>query len=519
MDYLRSDDSINDPAFNMAARFSHQVLRAPEAPALWVDGASTSYGVLEDQVRRVAGWLAGEGVQQGARVGVLAARGVSAIAGILGASWAGCTWVPLNPAHPQERLQNCISRAELDALIVDEAGFALLDRLETPGRVLGPDVPLVAPIQTPPAACAADDVAYLMFTSGTTGMPKGVMISQGAIEHFIAVMQERYSVGPSDRVSQFFELTFDLSVFDLFMALGHGACLHVLPESARLGPAAFIQEQRLTVWFSVPSAAVLMHRFGQLRPDAFPELRLSLFCGEPLPAEPVRNWLAAAPESVVENLYGPTEATLACLLQPCTEDLAVTDERGCVAIGQPYPEMRAAILSLDEAVIHNDDQPGELLLAGPQLADGYWRDQALTAERFIQLDGVRWYRTGDLARQDKQGRFHHLGRTDNQVKIFGHRVELEDIDAHLRKASGVDSAMAVAWPLAHGSAQGVVAFVAGSELDAATIRARMKERVPQYMVPRQVKFLEALPLNANGKFDRKALLAMLDRPNRGGLGA
>lgn len=466
-----------------------------------------SYRALGHLSRCVAAWLQREGIKPGARVGVLASRSTTAYAAILGTCWAGCAWVPLNPAHPEERLRNLLHRAEPDALIIDEAGAALLPGLEPTSRVLGPDLDATAPTDDPPVPRGGDDLAYLMFTSGTTGIPKGVMITHASIHHFLSVMQQRYAIGPSDRVSQFFELTFDLSVFDLFMSLGNGATLCVLPEESRLGPAQFISGQKLTVWFSVPSAIVLMDRLRQLQPGAFPNLRLSLFCGEPLPAEPVAHWLEAAPHSATENLYGPTEATLACLLQPCTDDMRVTTERDCVAIGRPYPEMQAAIMDLDRRV--RPGEPGELLLAGPQLAAGYWRDPALTGERFVTLDSTRWYRSGDLARQDDGGCFHHLGRIDNQVKIFGHRVELEDIDTHLRNVCLCETAMAVAWPVMHGSAQGVVAFVAGSDLTVSEIRDGMKQRVPEYMVPRQVLFLDALPLSANGKFDRNALSELL----------
>lgn len=501
--------SSHPTRYNLAGRFSQCVETAPDAPALWQDGRAWSYAELGDLSRRVTGWLDREGVKPGSRVGVLASRGAAATAAILGVCWAGCPWVPLNPAHPRERLNSLLQRAELDALVVDEEGAALLPGLDAPALVLGPDLALAEPADFPPVPCQGDDLAYLMFTSGTTGVPKGVMITHEAIEHFLVVMQARYAIGPGDRLSQFFELTFDLSVFDLFMGLGFGATLCVLPESQRMAPAAFIRDQKLTTWFSVPSALVLMNRFGQLKPGAFPDLRLALFCGEPLPADPLPNWQAAAPHAEVENLYGPTEATLACLLQPCTESIRATPERGCVAIGVPYPGMAAAIMDIATRALIGGGEAGELLLSGPQLAVGYWRDGPLTEDRFITLNGTRWYRTGDLARRDADGCFHHLGRTDNQVKIMGHRVELEDIDAQLRAACGSDSAMAVAWPFQHGSAQGVVAFVAGTDMSVAEVRAAMKERVPEYMVPRQVRVVDQLPLSANGKFDRNALLELL----------
>jgi len=161
-------------------------------------------------------------------------------------------------------------------------------------------------------------------------------------------------------------------------------------------------------------------------------------------------------------------------------------------------------------IVRSAGEPGELLLAGPQLAAGYWRDRSLTDDRFTTLDGTRWYRSGDLARQDADGCVHHLGRTDNQIKIFGYRVELEDIETHLRHVCHCESVMAVAWPVVYGSAQGIVAFVAGSDLGVTEIRDGMKKRVPAYMIPRQVLFLDTLPLSANGKFDRKALVELLN---------
>jgi amino acid adenylation domain-containing protein len=359
-----------------------------------------------------------------------------------------------------------------------------------------------------PQSVSAADTAYLMFTSGTTGVPKGVQVSCGNVAHFLSVMQARYQITARDRCSQFFELTFDLSVFDMFMAWGAGACLYSLTEIERWSAAKFVRDQALTVWFAVPSAIAFMARTKTLSADSLPSLRLSLFCGEALPVESAMLWRAAASGSVLENLYGPTEATVACLVEDCSDAVRITKERDTVAIGCAFPGMFAALIDEHERFVA-PGAIGELVLSGAQLACGYWRDDALSAERFPRLRhpdlGERvFYRTGDLATQDAQGHFHFLGRTDNQVKIQGQRVELEEIDAHLQAITKVPCA-AIAWPRTHGSAEGVVAFVSAQELQVDEIRRRLALVLSSYMQPSRIVCLQQLPLTSNGKTDRQAL--------------
>jgi acyl-CoA synthetase (AMP-forming)/AMP-acid ligase II len=288
-----------------------------------------------------------------------------------------------------------------------------------------------------------------------------------------------------------------------------------VPRGELLAPARFIRDERLTVWFSVPSVVALLRKARLLRPGAFPALRLSSFCGEPLPLASIEAWRAAAPASAIENQYGPTEATISCTAERWSDGApAVTEGRGTVAIGRPYEGTLAGIV--DEALrFVAPGTPGELVLAGPQLAAGYLDDPELTARRFPTLAHPRhgegrWYRTGDLAVEDEGGRLHHLGRIDHQVKILGKRVELEDIEANLRAACGTASVAAVAWPVEAGVAQGVVAFVAAGERDEEVVKSRMRARVPAHMVPRRVVPVGDLPLTANGKLDRKLLVALLD---------
>jgi D-alanine--poly(phosphoribitol) ligase subunit 1 len=246
----------------------------------------------------------------------------------------------------------------------------------------------------------------------------------------------------------------------------------------------------------------------------FPNLRCSLFCGEPLPIASAQAWQVAAPNSIVDNLYGPTEATVACTVQRLTEPPIVTADRGILAIGEPFAGMGAAVVD-SQMKPALTSEPGELILTGPQLARGYFGDPELTAARFPTIWGKRWYRTGDLVYQDATLAFHHLGRIDNQVKILGNRVELEEVEAHLRAITGTDLVAVVAWPIADGCASGIVAFLCGSKVDAQMAREKMRERVPSYMVPQRILEIDPMPLSPSGKVDRKALLRRLEQSSKG----
>ncbi len=369
------------------------------------------------------------------------------------------------------------------------------------------DLPDQGPDQ--PVTRAGDALSYIIFTSGTTGTPKGVMIENESVARYCGVVQDRCEFRAYDRVSQVAELTFDNSVLDLFVAWAAGAGLHVVPASQLMAPAKFIRDHELTIWFSVPSTACMMERMKMLKPGTFPSLRCSIFAGEALPIATAQAWQVAAPNSIVENFYGPTEVTVDCIAQRLEDPPAVTRNRGSLAIGKPFPGIRAGIVDADLKFLEPDAE-GELVVSGRQLARGYFDDPELTAARFPVLNGERWYRTGDLAYEDAQGRFHHLGRIDNQVKILGNRVELEEVEAHLREIAGTDLVAAVAWPVSDGRATGIVAFHCALGVTRETIREEMKKRVPDYMIPQRVHQLDSLPLGATGKIDRKALYCMLD---------
>jgi non-ribosomal peptide synthetase component F len=308
-------------------------------------------------------------------------------------------------------------------------------------------------------------------------------------------------------------MTFDLSAFDMFICWERGALLCCPSRKALINPGKFIQDAQLTVWFSVPSTIAFMKQLGKLKRNYYPSLRLSLFCGEPLPVSSAEAWLEAAPNSILENLYGPTELTIACTLYRWDAARSpLESEMGIVPIGHPYPEMR--VLVVDENL--NEVPPGaegELLMNGPQMSLGYWNDPAKTAAAFVAPPGKNetYYRTGDRVRRPiGNGPLTHLGRTDFQVKILGHRVELGETEAIVRDATGMEGVVAVGWPPTPSGFGGVEVFVEGPAADPEAIRKLVAARLPEYMVPRRLHFIDQLPRNVNGKFDRKAMIKLLE---------
>jgi len=356
-----------------------------------------------------------------------------------------------------------------------------------------------------------NSIAYLLFTSGSTGQPKGVMVSHANVLHYADYVTRRYRIESRDRLSQTFDLTFDLSAHDLFVTWGNGACLCVPTQKQMIKPGAFINGARLTAWFSVPSTAIFMRRLGELKPGSYPRLRLSLFCGEALPVEVVRDWSSAAPNSVIENIYGPTELTIGCTSYQWDNRTSPAEcEQGIVPIGEPFDDMEAMIVDEDLREVAVGCE-GELIMTGPQLSKGYWGDEEKTKGAFVFVKGREgvYYRTGDRLRRSAPNRpLVYLGRLDNQVKVLGHRVELGEVEAVVRSLSGVDAVVALGWPNGS-SADRIELFLEADRFDTQSLMNQLKTKLPSYMVPRRIRLLRRFPLNPNGKYDRRALETML----------
>jgi amino acid adenylation domain-containing protein len=509
----------------------------PARPALEVEENVLTYADLYDRAARLATVLdAAPSAAEAPVVAVFAYRSESAYAGVLGALLSGRGYVALNRKFPMQRTRFMLENSDARAVVVD-GGCAprlaeLLEGLETPllvvladqddveserqrwpmHTVLGArDVAAAAPAAPP--VVDTSGIAYLMYTSGSTGMPKAVQVMHRNARQFVDFVAEHWQITEHDRFSHTFDMTFDLSVSDMFVCWERGACLCVLPEAARMKPGKFIRERELTVWYSVPSLGLLMKRLGMLKPDTYPSLRLSLFCGEAMPVELAQAWAEAAPNSAIENVYGPTEVTITCACYRWDgERSAAEAEVGIVPIGSMYPSMQALVVGTDLLEVA-PGEIGELLLVGPQVTPGYWRNPEKTAQAFVHLDGDDrvHYRTGDLVRRptgDRPMTYH--GRIDHQVKINGHRVELGEIEAAIRDATGIGEVVALGWPRTASGYGSVSAFVRADSVDVADLQQRLGGRLPEYMVPRAIHAIDEMPLNSNGKFDRNALTARLE---------
>lgn len=473
----------------------------PEAEALRIGARSFSYRRLHERALALAGSLTAAVGGPPRRVGLLAARSEQAYAGMLAPGYAGGAVVPLNPEYPAERTRRMIAAAGLDALLVDAAGAQILPEL---ADELG-KAPIIAEPTGPPldhpVASSPDDVAYIMFTSGSTGRPKGVPILHRNVDAYMRHVHGRYPIGPQDVFAQIADLTFDMSIFDVYAAWGCGGTLVSVPPQVFAALPAFVAHHAITVWFSSPSVIGLARTMRALAPGSLPGLRVSLFCGEPLLRQDAADWSAATGGAWVDNLYGPTELTVSCTAHrwdpEFSPEYCVND---VVSIGTMHAESRYL---LDQQP-GDDPDTGELCVTGPQMFPGYL-DPRDDEGRFLERDGLRWYRTGDLVRRLPNEELAYLGRRDHQVKIRGVRIELAEVEWALRRCGGVQDGVVVA-------VEGrLVAFFTGAQRTGPSLTGELAQMLPKAVVPLHFERLAEIPLNANRKTDRIALSARAAR--------
>ncbi len=498
--------------------FKEQAQRHPDGVAVISASRTLRYGELASESRRLGRRLRELGVKPNELVAVVMERGWEQIVGALGILESGAAYVPVDAELPPERrfhlLERCAVRVVVTQRRVDVAGPwpEGIERLCVDGGLDGiRDEPLV-PVQKD------TDLAYVIFTSGSTGMPKGVMIEHRGALNTVRDVNERHGVTARDRVLSLSSMSFDLSVYDVFGVLAAGgAIVLIAPEESR-DPARWaelVQQHGVTLWNSVPALMQMLidHQEGRDRAP-LRSLRLALMSGDWVPVG-LSDRLKAQVDGIrVISMGGATEASIWSIDYPIERVEATSPS---IPYGKAMRNQRWFVLG-DGLEPRPLWVPGELYIGGIGLARGYWRDQDKTDERFVThpKTGERLYRTGDWGRYLRDGNIEFLGREDGQVKIRGFRVELGEIDAAISALPEVREALCVAYADVSGQ-KSLAAYVVardGAPFDDAAIKARLAKKLPEYMVPAQVLLLEAMPLSANGKVDRKALPSPTAGPTR-----
>ncbi|MDH6195686.1 glycopeptidolipid biosynthesis protein [Mycobacterium frederiksbergense] len=499
--------------------FTAQVARDPEAVALTSDGRSMTYRELDDAANRLTQLLSGHGAGPGQRVALLLPRTAEAIVAILAVVKSGAAYVPIDPAHPDTRVEFMLADA---APIVALTTADLRPRLTASGvPVLDIDDPAVdtqpgtaplaaAPVNSPLAA--ADDIAYIIYTSGTTGTPKGVAVTHRNVTGLLEALGAELAAGQV--WSQCHSLAFDYSVWEIWGPLLHGGRLLVVPDSVVRSPEdlhALLVSEQVNVLSQTPSAFYALQTADALAPELGRQLNLQtvVFGGEALEPQRLSSWMRSHPGAPrMINMYGITETTVHASFR----EIGGADvENNSSPIGVPLEHL--AFFVLDEWLRQVPvGVVGELYVAGAGLASGYVGRSDLTSTRFVACPfggagarGERMYRTGDLVSWGSDGQLRYEGRADKQVKIRGYRIELGEVQAALAGVDGVDQAAVIAREDRPGDKR-LVGYITGT-VDPAAARTALADRLPTYMVPTAVVVLDALPLTVNGKLDTRALPA------------
>lgn len=515
-------------ARNLADYLELSAQRYADHPAIIGDGGtSITYAELNRQADALGAFLSRKGVGPGDRVGIMAPKSISAIVAIFGTMRAGAAYVPVDPFVPVERKRRILTDCQVAALIIDSRLLGPLSAVGdqslphiviTIGEDGSIDLPdreitaLTIALQTPKnnhiAPAAPSDLAYILYTSGSTGVPKGVMIQHSSALSFVEWFSSTFAPQCGDRFSNSAPLHFDASVMEIYPALMHGATVYLVSEDILKRPkelARFIADNRLTVWFSTPTALMLLAQFGDLKATEVSSLRFVFFGGEIFPVKQLRELQRKWPAATYYNFYGPTEITVACTCARIP-DVIPADREEPYPIGFPCSHCNTLVLDSDGQEVSPGEQ-GFLHINGPSVSCGYLNRPAENAAAFSYRDNARWYNTGDVVKWDPAEGFLFIGRKDRMIKRRGYRIELDEIERILHLHPDVQEAAVVSVPDADSGVR-IVAFLTPrhSEIPSTiALKTFCSMKLPAYMSPDQFIFQDRLARTSAAKLDYETL--------------
>ena len=471
--------------------------------AFYIDGKYHTYRELSQVVSDIRQLITSEVDKNDYNVGLITNDDLETYASIIALWLEGKAYVPLNPEFPETRNRLIVEQAKINT-ILDSSGNTLLERqksIKTTG-LPSSEVNLL-PVRIPSHA-----IAYILFTSGTTGIPKGVPITFENLSCFFDAFKTLYTnVNNKDRCLQMFELTFDMSVVSYLLPLLNGACVYTIPKNKIKYSYIFelMEDHKLTITIMVPSIInYLRPYFDEIH---CPDLRFNLFAGEALYLDVLDEWSHCIPNATIVNAYGPTETTIICTSYGFNRKKENKTHSGIMSIGK---DMEG---TLSIVVGDNDNElavgeTGELCISGEQVTPGYWDNPEKNKSSFFYKSyggkNIRFYRTGDACFKDHDGDFLYVGRVDFQAKIQGFRVELSEIEFHVKAYLNKVNAVSIA-VTNHLNNTEIGLVIESNEIQTAPLLEYLKTKMPQYMIPTQIKFMEQFPLNTNGKIDRNEL--------------
>ncbi|MFP1632876.1 AMP-binding protein [Zhengella sp. ZM62] len=484
-------------ANSLPSRLRNVAERYAEQPAIRAQGHEISYGALismANTLDRTLQILSNNNTQ--IRIAIFTNRDVATYSAIYTCLANGYCYIPINPNWPNDRILNVFAQAK-PSLVYCSSPDKNKHAMECVRAV---QIPIIhMSLDRDPIEFSVTDniifqshnlnnLAYIMFTSGSTGMPKGVPITYDNLLSYADSMIDIYPFSNMEIIAQAVEMTFDLSVHDMVLTWMQGGKLLSIPAGAAQMAPRMIKNSNANHWLTVPSAAAQAKTLGLLKPKTLQSLKTLFFCGEALPESLAITCAQAAPNARIVNLYGPTEATIAF----SSYEWGISPNNNeTVPLGEPIGNQQMK-LSVD----------GEIMLSGLQLSPGYLNDNQKTKEKFVIEDGTRWYLTGDLGTYDQESGFLFRGRLDSQIKLRGYRVELGEVEGALRQSANTDLVAAVAGsPDAPSSYTRLFGFVSGATFREQEIIFRLREILPTYMIPDRIIFLESMPKNTNDKID------------------